>query len=122
MSSFLRHFFARTLVALLATIGITTFAAAQTITGSLRGSVTDQSGAAVSGANLTATNTATGVMSSTTSDRSGLYNFQFLPIGSYTVTALAPGFRTVHVGPLSLEIDQIVQVNVKLRWEPYLPR
>lgn len=113
MSSLLRRFSAQT-VALFATIAITSISGAQTITGSLRGSVTDSSAAVISGAKVTATNAATGVMSSTTSDRSGLYNFQFLPIGTYTVTAAAPGFGTVKVGPLTLEIDQILQVNLKL--------
>jgi hypothetical protein len=114
MSSFLRRFFTQTVVVLFASIAISSFAGAQTITGTLRGSVTDPSGAAISSANVTATNVATGVKRSTTSDRNGLYNFQFLAIGSYTVTAGAPGFKTVQVGPLTLEIDQIAQVNIKL--------
>ncbi len=88
---------------------------AQTITGAIRGSVTDPSGAAVPKASVTASNTATGVNVSTTSDATGLYNFQFLPIGSYTITATAPSFQTSSVGPLRLEIDQIAQVNVKLQ-------
>ena len=88
---------------------------AQTITGAIRGSITDQSGAAVPKASVTANNTATGVKTGTTSDAGGVYNFQFLPIGSYTITATAPGFQTSSVGPMTLEIDQIAQVNVKLQ-------
>lgn len=87
---------------------------AQTITGAIRGTVTDPSGAVVSGAKVTATNVGTGVSNSTTSDRSGLYNIQFLPIGSYTVTASAPGFDTSKIGPFSLQIDQTVKINAKL--------
>ena len=113
MGSF-RRFFTQTVVVLFASMAISSFAGAQTITGTLRGSVTDPSGAAISSARVTATNVATGVKSSTTSDRNGLYNFQFLPIGSYTVAAEASGFKTVQVGPLHLEIDQIAQVNIKL--------
>lgn len=90
-------------------------AGAQTITASIRGSISDPSGAAVPKAAITATNTATGVKSSTASDASGLYNFQFLPIGSYTVDATATGFSTARVGPLTLEIDQIAQINIKLQ-------
>ncbi len=90
-------------------------AVAQTITGSVRGTVTDPSGAVVSGADVTATNVATGVATHTVSDHSGLYNIQFLPIGSYTVTATAPGFSTASAGPFGLQIDQIAKISLKLR-------
>jgi hypothetical protein len=87
---------------------------AQTITGSVRGAVTDPSGAVVAGANITATNVDTGVALHTTSNKSGAYNFQFLVIGKYTVTASAPGFATQVLGPFDLRIDQIAAVNPKL--------
>lgn len=50
-------------------------AVAQTITGAIRGTVTDPSEAAVVGGAVTATNVATGVTTSTVADRNGLYNF-----------------------------------------------
>ena len=90
-------------------------ASAQTITGAVRGIVTDPSGAVVKDAQVGVTNTATGVSSSTVSDRNGLYNFPFLPIGTYTIKATAPGFDTASVAPFRLEIDQIATVNVKLQ-------
>lgn len=90
-------------------------AGAQTITGSIGGTVTDPSGAAIPGAAVTATNVATGVQAVTRSDRSGLYNFQFLPIGTYSVTGVAQGFGKTSAGPLALEIDQIARVNLQLR-------
>ena len=110
--------FAKSVLALAIGMGLVVASghtAAQTITGSIRGSITDPSDAAVAKTVVIATNTATGVKSSTTSDGSGLYNFQFLPIGSYTITATAAGFETAQVGPLTLEIDQIAQVNIKLQ-------
>lgn len=88
---------------------------AQTITGSVRGLVTDPSGAAVVGAGIDAANVATGVTTHTTSDSAGLYNIQFLTIGSYTVTARASGFSTTTAGPFVLEIDQIAKINLKLQ-------
>ena len=112
------HKFAKCCFALLTAIGLaftTSIACAQTITGSIRGSVTDASGAVVSKATVVATDNATGVKTTTKSDASGVYNFQFLPIGTYTVTATAQGFKTEQVGPLNLEIDQIAEVNVKLQ-------
>src|SRR5665213_1219721 len=87
---------------------------AQTITASIRGTVTDPSGAVVSGADVTATNVATNVATHTTSNNSGLYNFQFLTLGDYTVTATATGFNSTSVGPFHLQIDQIAQINPKL--------
>lgn len=114
MGSFLRRFIVNAAIAIAAATVIATTIQAQTITGSIRGTVTDQSGAAVPKTAVTATNQATGVKISTTSDADGLYNFHFLPIGSYIVTATASGFKTISVGPLRLEIDQIAQVNIKL--------
>ncbi|MGO8718702.1 MAG: TonB-dependent receptor [Acidobacteriaceae bacterium] len=90
-------------------------AVAQTITGAIRGTITDPSGAVVPKATVTATNVATGVATSTVTDSSGFYNFQFLPIGTYTLTATVPGFNTALVRPFALEIDQIASVNVKLQ-------
>ncbi|HTX42003.1 MAG TPA: TonB-dependent receptor [Acidobacteriaceae bacterium] len=90
-------------------------AGAQTITGAVRGTVTDPSGAVVSKAEVTAVNTATGVSSSTVSDQNGLYNFPFLPIGTYIVRASAPGFDTISLPAFRLEIDQIANVNIKLQ-------
>ena len=110
--------FAKCFFALLIAIGLTlttSIACAQTITGSIRGSVTDASGAVIAKATVVATQNATGVQTTTKSDASGIYNFQFLPIGPYTVTATAQGFKTEQVGPLNLEIDQIAEVNVKLQ-------
>jgi hypothetical protein len=89
-------------------------ALAQTITGSIRGTVTDASGAVVAGANVTATNVATNVATQTVTDKSGLYNFQFLNLGDYTVTASASGFTTTSTASFRLQIDQIAKIDVKL--------
>ena len=66
-------------------------------------------------ARVIATNMATGVKTATASDPGGFYNLQFLPIGSYRLTAIAPGFKTASVGPLILEIDEIARINFKLQ-------
>jgi hypothetical protein len=92
-----------------------TLGVAQTITGSIRGTVTDPSGAVVPGAKVLATNIDTGVVSQTVTNRSGLYNFQFLPIGRYKINATATGFDTQDVGPFQLGIDQIASIDAKLQ-------
>jgi hypothetical protein len=92
-----------------------TAALAQTITGSVRGTVTDPSGAVVAGAKVAVTNIATGVANHTVSDPSGAYDFQFLNLGDYTVTVSASGFETSSIGPFRLQIDQIAQIDAKLQ-------
>jgi len=87
---------------------------AQTITGSIRGTVSDPSGAVISGANVAATNVDTGVATHTVTDHSGLYNIQFLPIGNYRVDVTARGFDRQQLGPFALGIDKIASINAKL--------
>src|SRR5689334_2115392 len=109
------RFVVSALLAFMLLILTTSVVTAQTITGSVRGTVTDSSGAVVPKATLTAANQATGVRTTTSSHEDGSYNFQFLPIGSYTVSASAPGFQTSQMGPMNLEIDQIAKVDFKLK-------
>ncbi len=66
----------------------------QTVTASLKGTVTDASGAVVPGATVTIHNVATGAERTVTSDSAGLFVTPLLPIGSYNVTVRAKGFRT----------------------------
>jgi hypothetical protein len=86
----------------------------QTITGSITGTVSDASGAVVSGAKVTAVNTGTGVTSDTVANGSGIYKLPFLQIGQYKVTAEAPGFSPQTYGPFNLEVSQEAKVDIKL--------
>src|SRR5215475_6948863 len=90
---------------------------AQTITGSVSGTVTDPSGAVVPNAKVQATNVETGVVTETTTNNDGLYNLRFLQIGSYKVSVTAPGFGTTIYGPFTLETGQIAKVDAKLSLE-----
>src|SRR6185312_2324779 len=109
----------RRFIAILSVAGMLLFAAAvtraQTVTGSIGGTVTDASGAVVPNATVTARNIATGVQATTRSNQSGKYNFQFLPIGSYSIICNAQGFAKATAGPLTLEIDQIAKVDLMLQ-------
>ncbi len=89
-------------------------AQAQTITGSVTGIVTDTSGAVVPNAKVTATNTETGVATSTTSNAEGFYNIRFLQIGNYKVSVEASGFGTSTYGPFALETGQVAKIDGKL--------
>jgi hypothetical protein len=72
----------------------------------IKGTVTDPSKAEVPGATVTATNLATGVKFTTTSQKDGGYLFAQLPIGTYSITATAPGFKTFKASGIALTIDQ----------------
>jgi Carboxypeptidase regulatory-like domain len=87
---------------------------AQTVTGAVRGTITDPSGAIVSGATVTATNTATGVQTTATTNQTGEYSIRFLQIGSYKLAVQASGFETANYGPFSLEIDQMAKIDIPL--------
>jgi hypothetical protein len=100
------------LVALLAMFA--SLAPAQTITGSITGTVSDPSGASVPGGNVTATNTETNVRSTTTTNTDGIYTFPFLRVGSYTVTVEAKGFKKSVIAPFTIETNQIARIDVKL--------
>lgn len=66
---------------------------AQTGTTSLRGTVLDKSGAAVSGAKVILENTSQALHRETKSSPSGEYEFLGLPPGTYTLSFENPGFR-----------------------------
>jgi hypothetical protein len=90
-------------------------ARAQTVTGSVRGTITDPTGAAVAGATVTAKEVSTGVVTTTKTDRSGTYNFQSLRIGTYVISGSKAGFSISENRPFSLEIDQIAKIDIKLQ-------
>jgi hypothetical protein len=69
----------------------------QVLKGSISGTVVDQQGAVVSGAQVKATNTATGAVMTTTSDNSGLFRFSLIPVGDYKVDVSAQNFKTTQL-------------------------
>lgn len=67
---------------------------AQVLKGSISGTAADPQGAVLAGATVKATNLATGAVFNTTSDSSGLFRFNLIPAGEYTVEISAQGFKT----------------------------
>jgi len=63
-------------------------------TASLVGTITDPSGAVVTGVSVTLVNKATGVQRVVSSNESGVYTAELLKIGDYKVTVSKPGFQT----------------------------
>lgn len=78
------------------------------------GTVTDPQGAVVPEATVIVTNVATGVATKTSTDQQGQYQAPELPIGAYKVKVSHPGFKTTETISYTLEINQILRVDVKL--------
>ncbi len=87
---------------------------AQTGAASLTGLVTDQSGAAVPGATVTATNQATNVTYPAVANAVGNYTITSLPVGTYVVKAELASFKTGVTKPIQLEAMQVVRLDFKL--------
>ena len=101
--------------ALIAVMGLClSTAKAQTVTGAVTGTVTDPSGAVVAGAHIVAHNLDTGVETPTTTNTTGFYRIEFLPIGRYEVTIDATGFTTQKIPSFKLEVLQTANFNVKM--------
>ena len=88
--------------------------AAQDVSGSLRVTVLDPSGATVAGAKVTAINIETGLMRTTSSDAKGDYLLVALPVGSYRLEVEAKGFRTYAQEGITLNVNQPATVPVHL--------
>src|SRR5690242_21411162 len=94
---------------------VTTLASAQTFRGTILGTVTNPNGAVVAGAKVTAKNTSTGLERSATTDEAGNYTIPELPIGPYEVRVEQPGFATLVVSNVAVEVASERRVDVTLR-------
>ncbi len=88
---------------------------AQVDTGSITGTVTDTSGAVVSGAKVTLTNEGTGTNLSTATGADGVYEFSPVRIGSYKLDASAQGFKKELQIHVVVDVSARVLVNFKLQ-------
>ncbi len=84
------------------------------ISGSISGIVTDQSGSLVPNAPVTAINEDTGVKSTIKTDSKGFYNFPDLPVGNYDLEVAQPGFKTFRKTAVRIDANSEVRVDVKL--------
>lgn len=87
---------------------------AQDATGRVVGRVTDPSGAVIPNAAITATNAATNISRTATTDATGEYQVLQLPIGVYRVKVEASGFAAAETGSKELRIDQSLRVDVQM--------
>src|SRR6185436_3861080 len=87
---------------------------AQVDRGNIQGTVTDPSGAVVTGAVVRIVSQGTNVAQSTVTGPSGTYAFFALPIGLYNLSAEAKGFRRSDVTGIKVEVNQQAKVDVSL--------
>ncbi len=89
-------------------------APAQTLYGSIVGTVVDSSGAAVPGATVTATNTGTNLKIDTVSGSEGGYTFRNLPPGTYDLSVNMQGFRELRQTGVPVSAGNPVRIELKL--------
>ncbi|HYE74628.1 MAG TPA: carboxypeptidase-like regulatory domain-containing protein, partial [Blastocatellia bacterium] len=88
---------------------------AQSSNATLNGTITDPTGAVVSGADLTLTNTATRAEAKFTSNERGEFTFRNLTPGTYDLKVNKPGFQAHVQKGIILTINQVAQTNVQLK-------
>ncbi len=90
------------------------FAQSQANTGSIEGTVTDQSGSAIPGATVTVLNTDTNFQRKLTTDSAGRFHAVQLPLGGYKVTASADKFGSLSRAGLDLAVGQTINLALTL--------
>ncbi len=87
---------------------------AQTFRGSINGTVTDPTGAIVSGAKVTALDVATGAVRDTVSTAAGEFSFSDLPLSNYTIKVVVSGFQLTQIANVQVLAGKIYTLPVKL--------
>lgn len=90
-------------------------AMAQETTGGIEGTVTDPSGAAVPGAELTLTGTTLVGSKTADTDAKGFYHFVNLPPGTYDIKVSAKGFQALDRANLTVQVGQLPTVDLQLQ-------
>ena len=102
------------LVVFAAALLIAAMAWGQGATSIITGNVMDGSGAAIVGAKVTATDTGTGAQSTTTTNETGTYRFVDMPVGMYTITIEANGFRKTTLTAQRLVVATTLRLDATL--------
>ncbi|MGH9937917.1 MAG: TonB-dependent receptor domain-containing protein [Blastocatellia bacterium] len=97
--------------ALWLTLGL---ARAQTSNATLQGTVTDPKGSVIPNATVKVQSEDTGLARTAVTEESGIYVFNFLPVGKYVVTASASGFKGTRIQNIIVEIGQTRTLDVAL--------
>jgi len=87
---------------------------AQTVDTSILGTVSDSSGALISGATVTIRSPATGIEKKAVTNSTGEYSITYLPPGNYNVTVSANGFASSEQKGIVLELNQSARINATM--------
>ena len=104
----------KSLICAILTLLVSLHAAAQQITGSIRGTVVDPVGATVQGASISAIQVETGFARSAVTNRSGEFVFLELPVGHYRLQATAKGFQSYIQQGIVLDVNETATIPVRL--------
>ena len=88
---------------------------AQSASGTFLGVVTDGTGSVVPNAVITIVNQDTGFRRELPTNANGEYEAPYIPLGRYTVSAKATGFKTVDRQDITLQVDQKARVDFTLQ-------
>lgn len=102
-------------ILLLAGFSLTLPSSAQTVFGSIAGTITDSTGAVVSGATVQAADERTGVTLTTVSTSAGTYRFPQVPVSSFDITVTAAGFQPQKLTGIRVDLQVTSAVNVTLQ-------
>jgi len=92
-----------------------TAALGQTFRGGISGTVADPSGAMIAGASVSIEHNATGFKRSMLTTSAGVFTFQDLPTGTYTVTVSNSGFQTQKDADVEVQVGRITSLPISLR-------
>jgi hypothetical protein len=104
----------RNLLCAVLALFISLSAAAQQITGSIRGTVVDSTGATVQAASVSAAQAETGLSRTSITDRSGAYVLLELPVGHYRLQVQGKGFETYVQQGIVLDVNETATIPVHL--------
>ncbi len=100
--------------ALILFLSFSTSVNAQEVKGSVRGQVTDAQGSGVAGADVVITEPSTAYSRTFISGSDGEYNFPDLPLGTFTIRATHPGFKTTEETSIRVNAADSLVFNIRL--------
>lgn len=86
----------------------------QIATGTISLTVVDNSDAVVAGASIKVTNNGTGLVRTGTANERGEMTIPYLPVGQYSISAQAAGFKQTTISQVALQVDQTAAIRITL--------
>jgi carboxypeptidase family protein len=107
--------FCYVLLGLMALAGAVQSAWSQEVTAAVVGTIADPSGAPIKGAKVTTTDTERGTVYQGETNDAGAYNINRIPVGTYELKVVAPGFQTSVYPAFTLVLNQTARIDVQMK-------